>query len=182
MGYALAEAASKRKHVVTFISGPTRFKPRKVKKFVSIETADDLLKALKKELRYADCLIMCAAVGDFRPRHVFKQKVKRTKQFSLELTPNKDILSELFRYKEGKLFVGFSLETENSIKRSYEKLKAKNLDLIVSTQLKKSYNIFGDNKLDASIIDKYGFKTEIKKKKKAFIAHVLLDKIEEMWY
>ena len=95
MGYRLAEEAHKRKHVVTLISGPTRFKPPKVKRFVSIETAGDLLKALKRELKAADCLVMCAAVGDFRPKSILKKKIKRRKRLLLKLFPNKDILREL---------------------------------------------------------------------------------------
>jgi len=182
MGYTVAEVASKRRHVVTLISGPTKLNPPKVKRFISIETADDLLKALKKELKKADCLIMCAAVADFRPGRVQKKKIKRKKGLSLQLIPNKDIIRELSRYKKGKLFIGFSLETGNLIRNSCKKLKAKGLDLIVANQLTKSRNIFGGNTLDASIIDKSGHITQIRQKNKAFLAHVLLDKVEKVWY
>ena len=85
-------------------------------------------------------------------------------------------------YKRDKLFIGFSLETENLVKNSYKKLVKKQLDLIVATKSSKSHNPFGDNRLDAYIIDKACHTTKIKQKKKAFIAHVLLDKIDQMWY
>lgn len=182
MGYRLAEAASRRKHPVTLISGDVRIKPPKVKRFISITGADDLLKCLKKEIQAADCLIMCAAVGDFRARRIAKKKIKRQKRISLELRPNKDMLKELSRHKKDKLFIGFSLETEDLFKNSYEKLKAKKLDLIVANRLSKGRTIFGDNRLDVCIIDRYGSRTDIKSKNKAFIAHVLLDKIEKLWY
>ena len=182
MGYKVAELAHKRKHVVTLISGPSRIKPPKVKKYISIETVDELFKALKKELKKADCLIMCAAVSDFRPKRVFRKKIKRTKKLLLELIQGKDILMQLSRYKKGKLFVGFSLETENIRGNSYKKLKNKNLDLIVANQLTRSRNPFGNNKLDVFIIEKSGFTAQIKNRSKAFIAHVLLDKIEKLWY
>jgi len=182
MGYRIAESASKRRHAVTLISGPTRLKQPRVKKFIPIERASDLLRALKKEIENADCLIMCAAVSDFRARHVIKKKIKRGKALSLELVSNKDILSELTRYKKDKVFVGFSLETEDLIKRSFLKLKNKHLDLIVANRLSSARNPFGDNKLDAYIINKSGDYTQIKGKNKAFIARVLLDKIEKLWY
>lgn len=182
MGHAIAKEACHRKHVVTLISGPTRLKSPKVKKFIPIERAVDLLKALKKEIKSADCLIMCAAVGDFRARKVASKKIKRKKTLSLELVPNKDILKELSKYKKSKLFVGFSLETENWLKNSSKKLKSKNLDLIVANRLTKRHNPFSDNKLDVCIINKSGHRIYIDNRKKPFISHVLLDKIEQMWY
>jgi phosphopantothenoylcysteine decarboxylase / phosphopantothenate---cysteine ligase len=182
MGYQLAEAAFKRKHKVTLISGPTHLNIPEVDRFIRIETADDLLKALKKEISRADVLIMCAAVSDFKPRRFIKNKIKRNKNLSLELVPNKDLLVSLEKYKKNKLFIGFSLETKNLIKSSYGKLVSKNLDLIAANRLTKQRNIFGDNKLDMSILDKTGIVKEIKGKTKPFIAHVLLDKIEKLWY
>jgi len=182
MGYKIAEEASKRRHVVTLISGPATIKPPRVKRFISIEKASDLLKALKKEIKNADCLIMCAAVSDFRAKYLIRKKIKKKKTLSLKLVSNKDILSQLSKYKKNKVFVGFSLETEDLLKRSFLKLKNKHLDLIVANRLTKRHNVFGDNRLGAYIIDKSGYIAQIKNKKKDFIARVLLDKIEKLWY
>lgn len=182
MGYKLAELACKRKHVVTLISGPTNLKIPKVKKFIQIETAEELAKALKREIRRADCLIMCAAVSDFKPASVCKKKIKRKKDLDLKLIPNKDILKALHGHKKGKFFIGFSLETESLLGNASLKLKDKGLDLIVANRLDKSHNPFGNNKLDVHIIDKKGNISKIHRRNKAFIAHVLLDKIEDMWY
>jgi len=182
MGYKLAEVAYKRRHVVTLISGPTRIRIPKVKKFIQIETAEELLRALKKEIGKADCLIMCAAVCDFKPASVCNKKIKRKKGLDLKLIPSKDILKELHGYKKGKLFIGFSLETENLLGNSSLKLEDKGLDLIAANRLAKSHNPFGNNKLDVYIFDKKGNISKIHRRNKAFIAHVLLDKIEDMWY
>jgi len=183
MGYKIAEEAHKRKHIVTLISGPTKLTPPKVHRFISIERAEELLGCLKKEIKIADCLIMSAAVSDFKPKHICKKKIKREKNLKLNLAPTKDILSELIGKDEReKLFVGFSLETENIVKNAHLKLKNKDLDLIVANRLTKEHNPFGDKELDVCIIDKKGAKTQIKSKDKAFIARLLLDKIEEMWY
>jgi phosphopantothenoylcysteine decarboxylase/phosphopantothenate--cysteine ligase len=182
MGYTIAEEALKRKHKVILISGPTNLDQPKADKNISIQTADDLLKELKREMRCADCLVMCAAVGDFRARRPSATKLKRKKRLCLELVPNKDILKKLGKFHKHNLFVGFSLETENLIRNSYLKLKNKNLDLIVANSFTKSHNPFGDNKLDVCLIDKKGDITKIRNKNKAFIAHVLLDKLEKLWY
>jgi phosphopantothenoylcysteine decarboxylase/phosphopantothenate--cysteine ligase len=182
MGYNIAEEASRRNHIVTLISGPTRLNPPNVKKFIPIQTAEDLLKVLKKEIKKADCLIMCAAVGDFSVKSVSKKKIKRAKTLLFELVPNKDILKELSNYKKSNLFIGFSLETSNLVRNARLKLRQKNLDIIVANRLTKSHNPFGIKKLDVKIIDKKGHILYIKNKPKAYIAQVLLDKIEQMWY
>jgi len=182
MGYNIAEAASRRRHEVTLISGPVKIKPPRVKRFIPIETARDLLSALKKEIKKTDCLVMCAAVGDFRPRDVLKTKIKRKSALSIKLIPNQDILKALSRHKKSKLFIGFSLETENLARNSYKKLKSKDLDLIVANKLSKGHNPFGYNKLDIIITDQSGHRIYINSKSKSYIAQVLLDKIEELWY
>jgi len=182
MGYKIAEVASKRGNAITLISGPTRLKPPRVKKFISIETAGDLFRVLKKEIKRADCLVMCAAVADFRRASVPKGKIKRKKGLTLRLISNKDILKALSGYKKSKLFVGFSLETEGVVRNARKKIKNKNLDIIVTNRLSKSHNPFGDNKLDVCIIDKSGHSIYINGKSKAYIAQVLLDKIQRLWY
>jgi len=182
MGYRIAEEALKRKHKVTLISGPTDIIPPRTCNFISIRTADELLAELKKTIGKADCLFMCAAVSDFKVSEISNRKIKRTKPLNIKLIPNKDILKELERYHKRKLFIGFSLETENLVRNSHIKLKTKKLDLIVANSLTKSHNPFGNNKLDVTLIDKNRHVSKIKSRNKAFIAHVLLDKIEEMWY
>ncbi|OIO33868.1 MAG: hypothetical protein AUJ70_02270 [Candidatus Omnitrophica bacterium CG1_02_40_15] len=182
MGYKIAEVALKREHKVTLISGPTNLIPPRADKIIFIKTADDLLKKLKKNMRHADCLIMCAAVSDFRPKHLFNRKIKRSKNLTIELMPNKDILRNLSKFHKRNLFVGFSLETEDLVKNAYLKLKHKNLDLIVANILTKHHNPFDNNKLDVVIIDRFKNIVSLKAKNKTFISHVLLDKIEQLWY
>lgn len=182
MGYRIAEEALKRKHKVILISGPTNLTPPKTDKNISIETADELLRALKREIRRADCLVMCAAVSDFKPQKISNKKIKRKNKLSITLVPNKDILLELAKYKRDRLFVGFNLETSNLVRNARLKLKSKNLDIIVGNRLTKYHNPFGNNNLDVDLIDKNKGIIKIRNKDKAFIAHVLLDKIEELWY
>lgn len=182
MGYKIAEEALRRKHKVILVSGPTNLTPPKADKNISIETAEELLKALKKDIHCADCLVMCAAVGDFKAQKISNKKIKRKNRLSIILAPNRDILLELERYKKHRLFVGFNLETSNLVRNARLKLKSKNLDIIVGNRLTKYHNPFGNNKLDVDLICKNKRIVKIRDKDKAFIAHVLLDKIEELWY
>jgi len=183
MGYKIAEEALRRGNKVTLISGPVKMTPPKAHKFISIETAEELLSVLKKEIKKADCLVMCAAVSDFRPKFVFDRKIKKSgKELTIDLVENKDILQELSKFHNHKLFIGFSLETENLLRHTYSKLKRKNLDLIVANSLTKLHNPFDDKNLNVFIIDKFKNFTSLKGKNKAFISYVLLDKIEELWY
>ncbi|MDO8603426.1 MAG: phosphopantothenoylcysteine decarboxylase [Candidatus Omnitrophota bacterium] len=182
MGYRIAEEALKRKHKVTLISGPVDIIPPRACNFISIRTADELLRELKKIISKADCLFMCAAVSDFKVSEIATKKIKRDKSVNIKLIPNKDMLKELGGYHKRNLFIGFSLETENLVRNSYIKLKSKKLDLIVANSFTRSHNPFGNNKLDVTLIDKNRRISKIRDKNKAFIAHVLLDKIEEMWY
>lgn len=182
MGYKIAEMASRRKHAVTLISGPVKLRSPEVKQFIQIETAQELLRTLKTEIKKANCLIMCAAVSDFRLEDTAKRKIKRKKGLSVKLIPNKDILKELSLHKKSNLFVGFSLETEDLVRNSCKKLKSKNLDLIVANKLSKTHNPFGCKCLDVVIIDRSGRKIYIRNKSKTYISQVLLDKIEELWY
>jgi len=182
MGYKIAARALARGHRVTLISGPVKITPPRVQRLILIETSEDLLRALKKEIKKTDCLIMCAAVGDFKARKISGKKIKRKNNLLVNLKANKDILRELARHKKHNLFVGFNLETENLVRNAEKKLKTKNLDIMVANRLTKYHNPFGDNNLDVVIIDRFGKNANLKAKDKGFIANVLLDKIEELWY
>lgn len=179
----MAEEALLRGHYVTLISGPTNLIPPPVQKFIQIETSSELLNALKREIASDDCLIMSSAVSDFRPIRRYVKKLKREKgRLTLKFIPTKDILTELIRSRRPNLLVGFSLETENLIKNSYEKLRDKHMDLIVANRITRACNPFGDKKIDVYIIDKAKHIEHIKAQNKKFIAKVLLDKIEKLWY
>ena len=101
LGYLLAEAATRRGHQVTLISGPSgQLLPKKVKR-VSVETADQMGKAVTKYFRKADALIMSAAVADFRPVRVATRKIERSgaagalQTMNLKLVENPDILATI---------------------------------------------------------------------------------------
>ena len=142
MGYEIAKQALKRRYKVTLISGPTGLKPLPGVKSISVERAIDMKRAVLREFRKADCLIMAAAVSDFRLKRVYSQKIKKKKRLFLELTENPDILKSL-PPKSGRVLVGFSLETGNLLRNARKKLIDKNLDLIIANIIDKRNMPFG---------------------------------------
>lgn len=178
LGYLIAASAAVRGHKVTLISGPTFLsRPDKVEK-INVRTTDDMYKAVVKQFKSADCLIMTAAVSDFRPVKKYTKKIKRDKKhLTIKLERTRDILASL-KKDESKIVVGFSLETENWIENSLRKLKTKGLDLIVANRLGRSNDPFGVSRPDMVFIDSSGKKKFIRGEDKATIASTLMDNIE----
>ena len=175
-GYEIASAAKRRGLSVTLVSGPTLLEAPKGVKFVSVESADDMRTAVLKFLTWSDCVIMTAAVADWRPKYSARRKMKRLGARNIELVENPDILAEVGRLKKNKVVVGFALETENLEKNALKKLKDKNLDIIVANRLTSKKNVFGDKTLDVVTIDRFGNKTRISNKSKSKLAKIILDK------
>lgn len=185
LGYTIAEEAKKRGHKVILISGPTCLKyPAGVKMF-EIETAFQMQRVLWSEFKTADCLIMNAAVCDYRPFKFSTKKLKKGKKaLNIKLVENPDILKNLASasMKEKKLVVGFSLETEDVEKNAVLKLNKKKLDLIVASKVNSRHIPFGYSKISPYIIDKYGRCEKISNITKQELARKLLDRIETLWY
>ena len=143
MGYLLAELARKKGYNVTLISGPTFLKPLKGVKLIYIESAAELKEEIFRYISKIDCLIMTAAVGDYRVSQIKKSKIKSKRKINLSLVSNPDILKEAGkRKKKNQLFVGFALETENFVKNGLQKIKEKNLDFLIVS----SPGFFGEAK------------------------------------
>lgn len=136
MGYALAEEAKRLGGEVTLISGPTFLSPSEEVRLIKVNTALEMKEAVTKEYDKNDIVICAAAVCDFRPKKVYKGKIKKEEQnLNLELIKNPDILRELGDKKKGKFLVGFAAEDSDNVKGALLKLKEKNLDLIVFNNL-----------------------------------------------
>jgi len=151
MGYALARAALKAGHKVTLISASDLQPPVGIE-FVGVDSAAEMFGAVKKHFPRCDCLIMAAAVADYTPARRAKTKIKKTgKPLTIKLKPTTDILkwagnhkkvrnrhkgteAQRDRGKKGKrqIVVGFALEDKALRKRAEQKLKDKNLDMIIA--------------------------------------------------
>ncbi|CCF14822.1 phosphopantothenoylcysteine decarboxylase/phosphopantothenate--cysteine ligase [Brevibacillus laterosporus GI-9] len=137
MGYAIAEAARDRGADVTLISGPTAlFIPAGVT-FVPVESVQEMLDAVLQVYPQADVVIKSAAVSDYRPEQVYTHKVKKTQSedFSLSLVKAPDILRTLGEQKTHQMLVGFAAETQEVEKHALDKMRRKNLDMIVANDV-----------------------------------------------
>ncbi len=186
MGYELARQALRRGHRIILISGPTHILPPKSKgaEFVPVTTALQMRDKVKKYFKHCDCLIMTAAVSDFRARKAIDKKIKKAdfkQSFSLKLVKNPDILLEIGRRKGGKVLVGFALETGDLIKNARAKLKEKNLDLIVANQLTPKSSPFGDKKVKAVLINCEGTVSRQSFLTKRQLARQVLRKTEKIF-
>lgn len=131
MGFALAQAAIEAGGEVTLISGPVSLAtPRSVGR-IDVETAEEMSAAVLA--RHADIFIACAAVADYRPVHAASRKLKKNDNaFTLELTPNPDILASVAALTRPPFTVGFAAETHDLEQSATAKLKAKRLDMIAA--------------------------------------------------
>jgi phosphopantothenoylcysteine decarboxylase/phosphopantothenate--cysteine ligase len=135
MGYAIATAALENGHDVVLISGPVSLPSPAQAKRVNVITSDEMYQAVQRAARDCDVLVMCAAVADYKPRRVAKQKIKKQdKEISLDLVPTRDILKSLPQ-KRDYLVVGFAAETKELEKHAREKLRHKNCDIIVANDV-----------------------------------------------
>lgn len=179
MGYAIAREAMLRGAEVTLISGATELAPPPFVNVQRVVSAADMLAAVREELPKTDILIKSAAVADYRPKNVSDNKIKKQDgEFSLPLERTGDILKWVGENRHSGLFVcGFSMETENLIGNSREKLVKKGLDMIAANNLKTEGAGFGTDTNVITIITADSV-NELPLMSKADAAAALLDEIE----
>ena len=170
MGYALADAAAGFGARVSLISGPVHLDVPPSVNIARVKTADEMLTTILKECAGADLLFMAAAVADYRPSAFHKQKIKRDRELmKLDLRANPDILKSLGKNRP-KVVVGFALETENIEARAVEKLKQKNLDLVVANNPTEKGVEFGSDFNKVALYGKNGLCISLSKAEKFDIA------------
>ena len=181
MGYALAEECAFRGGEVTLISGPSNLLVSSPSVHrIDIVNADEMRLRCLEYSEFSDIIIMAAAIADFTPEKVAKQKIKKglnpNDLFSLKLKSTVDVLAEMGkRKKKGQLLVGFALETEKELVHAREKMKNKNLDFIVLNSLRDEGSGFGHNTNKVTIIGKSGKPSLFPLKQKTCVAADIVD-------
>ncbi|GAA3651885.1 bifunctional phosphopantothenoylcysteine decarboxylase/phosphopantothenate--cysteine ligase CoaBC [Asaccharospora irregularis] len=180
MGYAIAGEAVKRGANVTLVSGPTKLNPpQNLKKFIQIESAQEMYEAVVRNLEENQVIIKSAAVADYKPKDYSDKKIKKSDDdLVIRLDRNKDIAYEIGKLKENRILVGFAAETNDLIENAKGKIKRKNLDFIVANDLTQEGAGFGVDTNIIKTIDAQGNITEYPKMKKEEVANVILDKIK----
>ncbi len=178
-GYEIALELSRLGIKTTLISGPTKLTYSNDIKVKEVVSGDEMLEAVKKKLP-AHIAVCAAAVSDFKPLSVKKNKIKKDSELKeIKIQRNPDILSYLGKNNRNKprLLVGFSAETENLIKNSIKKMDEKFCDIIIANDISKKEVGFNSDQNEVIIIDKNGKTQKIKKSSKKFVASLIAKKI-----
>ncbi|MEH6812628.1 MAG: bifunctional phosphopantothenoylcysteine decarboxylase/phosphopantothenate--cysteine ligase CoaBC [Motiliproteus sp.] len=136
MGYALAAAAIEAGARVTLISGPVNIPATERATFIGVTSTQDMLDASLQQLGNCDIFIAAAAVADYRPVAIAKQKIKKNSQeMQISLVKNPDIVATVASHKLRPFTVGFAAETENVIDYAHGKMMRKKLDMIIANDV-----------------------------------------------
>lgn len=181
MGYAVARRARQRGAEVVLVSGPGELDPPAGVDLIRVRTVSEMRAATESAFEGSDALVMTAAVLDFRPRVFSETKIKKNANgMTLDLIANEDFLVGLGARKNGRIVVGFAMETENGLSNARKKLIEKCLDLIVLNDLNVPGAGFGVDTNVVTLID--GDEAEpLPKMSKLEVADRILDWVKDRW-
>ena len=183
MGYAISEAFAAEGAKVYLVSGPVSIDTRvKGIDILRVTSAADMFNACEEVLDSVDVAVFNAAVADFTPVESFEKKVKRgDESWNIQLKPTRDIAGELGRRKSSKqFFVGFALETDSGVEQAHEKMRRKNMDLMVLNSLQDEGAGFGTDTNKVTMIDRTGGVERYELKPKTQVAADLVQRVINM--
>lgn len=180
MGYAMAQAAAEMGAETILISGPVSLPAPNGVTRISVESAEDMLEAVKMHFADADIVIKTAAVADYRPITVHHQKMKKQEGGStIELERTADILKYLGEQKTHQLLVGFAAETNDVTRYAKDKLERKNADYIIANDVSEAEAGFESDTNRVTAYGKAGFEQSFDMMPKLELAQKLLAMIHE---
>ncbi|TCK64709.1 phosphopantothenoylcysteine decarboxylase/phosphopantothenate--cysteine ligase [Winogradskyella wandonensis] len=179
MGLEIAKAAASLGAEVILVTGPTKESvSHSLIDIKSVVSAQQMFNEVQKHYKSSDIAILSAAVSDYRPKTVADNKIKKVDtSFTIELEKTKDILKSLGETKAHQFLVGFALETNNELEHAKEKLKKKNLDIIVLNSLRDKGAGFGVSTNKVTFITKSNQVIENELKSKIEVAKDLMQLI-----
>ena len=177
MGFSLAEEVKNQGALVTLISGPVNLKtPEKVKRH-DVLSADEMKLKVEELIEDCDIFIAAAAVSDFKPKEIYKNKIKKNeteKHLNLKMDKNSDILKVISEKNLNLKTVGFAAETENLLSNAKKKLSQKKLDLIVANDVSNKDIGFDSDENEVTLITKKEQK-KIKKASKKIVSKKIVE-------
>lgn len=178
MGYAIAGELAARGASVTLISGRTALPTPPGVKRIDVLSAAEMYEAAVAAFDRADGAVMCAAVADYTPAEVSQTKIRKSDgEMTIALRRTRDIAAELGARKEGRLLVGFALETHDEEAHAEAKLERKHFDFIVLNSLRDAGAGFRGDTNKVTLIDRAG-REELPLMSKREVAVRIVDKIE----
>ena len=177
MGFSLAEEVKNQGALVTLISGPVNLKtPEKVKRH-DVLSADEMKTKVEELIEDCDIFISAAAVSDFKPKEIYKNKIKKKgneKHLNLKMDKNSDILKVISEKNLNLKTAGFAAETENLLSNAKKKLSQKKLDLIVANDVSNKDIGFDSDENEVTLITKKEQK-KIKKTSKKIVSKKIVE-------
>jgi len=180
MAAALARVARRRGARTVLVTGPVDVpKPGGVR-IIQIETGGELREAIETEWQDADCLVMAAAVCDYKSAERHSGKLRRQDKLTLELVSTNDILKEFSRRKGSRIIVGFALETADEIEGGKRKLREKDLDLVVVNNPLREGTGFGSDLNSGALIHRDGRVEDLARMTKLDFSERIFDAISAL--
>ena len=178
MGIALADEAYKMGAETILITTKDVQKPYKT---IKVKSASEMQTAAENEFNNTACVIMAAAVADYRVKNPAEQKMKKTDadMITLELVKNPDILKELCAQKTTQIVVGFCAESENLIENAKEKIQKKGCDYLIANDISRKDIGFSSDYNEVVILDKNGGQKRLERASKNEIARKIIEAIYE---
>jgi phosphopantothenoylcysteine decarboxylase / phosphopantothenate---cysteine ligase len=184
MGYAMAEAARDRGAHVTLISGPVSLAPPADIEVVNVVSTREMYEAVMSRIAYITVFIGCAAVADFRPARKSENKIKKEGHgsISIDLEETEDIIAAVADYEDRNLRIiaGFAAESQSLLEYAEQKVREKDLDLIVANDITRGDAGFDVETNAATIIKRDGSRIELPLQTKRQMAERVLDEIANL--
>lgn len=178
MGFAIAEALKEAGAETILIAAPTDLPTPSGVKRISVMTAQEMYDAVMQEFSDVDIVIKAAAVADYRPKENSEQKIKKQgTSLIVELVPNPDILSELGKKKTKQVLVGFAAETQDLIEHAQDKMRRKNVDMLVANDVTQPGAGFGSLTNIVSFLFPAGKRIDLPQLNKLEIARHLVQEV-----
>ena len=146
MGYAIASELLKQGAEVLLVSGPVDLELKHPKlKLIKVGSANEMYQACSQYFQTIDIAIFAAAVADYRPASIASQKIKKSDDsFAITMVKNVDIAAEFGKVKyQGQLSIGFALETNDEQAHAINKLRRKNMDMVILNSMNDAGATFG---------------------------------------
>lgn len=182
MGLELALEAQRLGAKVTMVVGPNTLNFSAFNgDIVQVTSSEDMFNACNKLFTRQDIAIFAAAVADYAPSKIAKQKIKKeTDTMALEMSKTTDIAKTLGQKKKANQFtVGFALETEKEVEHAKAKLEKKNFDMIVLNSLNDEGAGFQKDTNRITIIDRQNNIQKFELKSKTQVAKDILHEVEK---
>ena len=179
MGFAVAEAIRDRGGSAVLVTTATGLPVPPLVRIVPVKTAQEMCDAVLMEVKEADALIMAAAVADYRPDETAVQKIKKTDD---DLVINLAKTTDILEVAQGNFVkVGFAAESENLVANAKDKVRRKNLDLMVANDITEPESGFGTDTNRVTLISRDFQVQELPLLTKYEVGNKILDRVRELF-